>query len=72
VGDLEPFRDETIEYAENLRNAGVKVEFEIFEGCFHAFDTICPKAAVSKRAISFLMSSFKYAADNYFTEQKSC
>jgi acetyl esterase/lipase len=32
VGDLEPFRDETIDYVENLKKAGVPVEFKLFEG----------------------------------------
>lgn len=36
VGDVEPFRDETVAYIEGLRAAGVPVEFELFEGAFHA------------------------------------
>jgi acetyl esterase/lipase len=70
VGDLEPFRDETIQYVENLRKAGVPVDFVIYKGCYHAFEQMCPKAEVSKRAISFLIYSFKYAVNHYFAEQK--
>lgn len=69
VGDLEPFRDETIEYVEKLRNAGVLVDFKMYKGCYHAFDIICPKAEISKEAIAFLMRSFRYAVDNYFAKQ---
>jgi len=69
VGDLEPFRDETIQYVENLRNAGVPVNFELYKGCYHAFETICPNAEVSKKALSFLLNSYKYAVDHYFAEQ---
>lgn len=69
VGDLEPFRDETVEYVNNLRKAGVPVDFQMYNGCCHAFDVACTKAEVSKRAISFLMDSFHYAVENYFTEQ---
>ncbi|MDF1520125.1 MAG: alpha/beta hydrolase [Brevefilum sp.] len=69
VGDLEPFRDETIEYVENLRKADVPVEFKIFKGCYHGFEQICPNANVSKQAISFFLSSYKYAVDHYFAEQ---
>ncbi len=69
VGELEPFRDETIQYVENLKKAGVPVEFEIYKGCFHAFDQICPKAAISKKAASFVENSFKFAVDHYFAEQ---
>lgn len=70
VGDLEPFRDETIQYVDNLKKAGVPVDFKIYSGCYHGFDLINPKAAVSKNANSFLINSFRYAAANYFAEQK--
>ena len=69
VGDLEPFRDETIQYVRNLRAAGVPVDFELYAGCYHAFDRMNPYAEVSRKAISFLMKSFKYAVEHYFAEQ---
>jgi len=69
VGELEPFRDETIQYVENLRKAGVPVEFQIYKGCYHAFEQMCPKAGVSKKAIAFILNSFKYAVGHYFSEQ---
>jgi Esterase/lipase len=69
VGDLEPFRDETIQYVENLRKAGVSVDFQIYKGCYHAFEQICPKAEISKKAITFIINSFKYAVEHYFAEQ---
>lgn len=71
VGELEAFRDETIQYVENLRKAGVPVEFEIYKGCFHGFDTMCPKAEVSKKATAFIVNSFKYAVEHYFAQQKT-
>jgi acetyl esterase/lipase len=64
VGDLDPFRDETIRYVKNLRKAGVRVDFKIFKGCYHGFDQICPKADISKKAISFVEKSFKKAVDS--------
>jgi acetyl esterase/lipase len=69
VGDLEPFRDETILYVENLRKAGVKVSFRIFEGCYHAFEQVCPKAEISKDAFEFITSEYAFAVENYFAEQ---
>lgn len=69
VGELEPFRDETILYVDNLRKAGVPVEFEMYKGCYHAFEQMCPKAEVSKRAITFIINSFRYATEHYFAEQ---
>ena len=69
VGDLEPFRDETIEYVENLKKAGVPVKFEVYKGCYHGFDIACPDADISKKAIKFFIESFKYAVNNYFAAQ---
>lgn len=69
VGDLEPFKDETIEYVENLKSVGVPVDFKMYKGCFHAFDVICPTATVSKDATKFFIDSFKYAVNNYFAKQ---
>lgn len=68
VGDLEPFKDETIEYVTNLKKAGVPVEFEVYQGCYHAFDVINPKATISKNATAFFLSHFKYACAHYYTK----
>jgi len=54
-----------------LRKSGVPVDFEKFNGCFHAFEQMCPKATVSKKAIAYVINSFKYAVEHYFAEQNS-
>lgn len=69
VGDIEPFRDETIMYVENLKRAGIPVYFELYKGCYHGFDIINPHAEISKKAISFFIRSFKLAVERYFAEQ---
>jgi acetyl esterase/lipase len=69
VGDLEPFRDETIEYVENLKKAGIPVEFELFKGCFHAFETVVPNAKVSKAANQLLTNAFAHAVENFYAPQ---
>ncbi len=69
VGDLEPFRDETIEYAENLRKAAVSVDLQVFPGCFHGFDIVCPQAQVSKQAAAFMQKVFAHAVRHYFAAQ---
>lgn len=66
VGSLEPFRDETKIYVENLRRANIPVEFEIFDGAFHGFDVMAPEAPISKRANRFLMGNFQKFAQRYF------
>jgi len=50
VGQLDPFRDETIDYVARLARAGVEVEFKLYPGCFHAFEHIAPDAEISKQA----------------------
>lgn len=68
VGDLEPFRDETISYVERLRAAGVPTDFRLFEGCYHAFDQLARNSRVSKEAVSFFQDSFRFAVEHYFAE----
>ncbi|MCG2631633.1 alpha/beta hydrolase [Bradyrhizobium sp. WYCCWR 13023] len=65
VGSLEPFRDETKIYVENLRRANIPVEFEVFDGAYHGFDMMVPDAPISKRAHRFLMENFRNFAQRY-------
>jgi acetyl esterase/lipase len=50
VGELDIFRDESIEYARRLTAAGVPTELHVHPGSPHAFDVFAPDAAVSRRA----------------------
>jgi acetyl esterase/lipase len=63
VGALDPFHDETIEYVEHLRAAGVPVEFRVFEGCYHGFDLIRPDSKPGRAANEFLCARFAAAVD---------
>ncbi len=67
VGGIDPFRDETLRYVEALENEGIDVFFQLFDGCFHAFDLL--KSSVSQYAIDFLMAGFSYAVEHYTKEQ---
>ncbi len=69
VGGIEPFRDETIAYVENLRAAGVPVSFREFPGGFHAFDALAPRAKVSKDAKAWKQKEFKRFLETYFAAQ---
>jgi len=69
VGGVDPLRDDMVQYSDNLRKAGVPVYFEVFDGGYHGFETFCPDADISKRAISFFLNIFKYAVENYFAKQ---
>ncbi|MET3207515.1 UNVERIFIED_CONTAM: acetyl esterase/lipase [Paenibacillus sp. PvR008] len=50
IGQLDLFRDETIEYVARLAQAGVDVEFHLYPGTFHSFEGMVPQAEVSQRA----------------------
>jgi acetyl esterase/lipase len=69
VGDLDPFRDETLQYVEQLRTAGVAVEFRLYAGCFHGFDMISQRARVSREANAFMAEQFAAAVDECFAKQ---
>jgi len=65
VGDLEPFKDETIAYVEALKKEGVDTKFRMYEGCFHGFDVFVPKAQISKDAVKFTYDSYAEFYDKY-------
>lgn len=69
VGGLEPFRDETITYIENLKAAGIPADIDVYEGCFHGFD-VAWNADVSKRAHRRLIEWFGYAVREYRAPQR--
>jgi len=50
IGQLDLFRDETIEYVSRLAQEGVDVEFHMYPGAFHSFEMMVPQAEVSQRA----------------------
>ena len=69
VGSVEPFRDETVAYMENLKAAGVPVTYRVFNGCFHAFDMMCSSSRPAKEATGMMREYFRFAAENYFMPQ---
>ncbi len=52
VGDIDPFRDDTIALVKNLIAAGNTPEFHLYPGCPHAFDSSDPGASISVYAVS--------------------
>ncbi len=69
VGDLEPFKDETLAYVQQLQQAHVPVEFQLFKGCFHAFEMVAPKAKISQSAWAFLLGAYGEYWERYFGER---
>jgi acetyl esterase/lipase len=52
VGELEVFRDEDIDYAQRLLQAGVACELHVYPGAYHGWDMFNPGAALTERALA--------------------
>ena len=61
VGTLDPYRDETINYVQALAQAGVPVEFHLYPGCYHEFESIAPDAPISKQSKAAALQALKQA-----------
>lgn len=61
VGEIDLFRDETIEYANRLMQAGVPTEFHVYPGGYHGFELIVPNAEISQRAEEEYIGALKRA-----------
>lgn len=61
VGELDPFRDETIEYVTRLLRAGVPTEFHIYPGCYHGFEAFTTTAKIGQRAETGYVEALKSA-----------
>lgn len=59
VGDLDPFRDETLDLVTRLSQAGVPTEFVLYPGCFHGFESFAPEAEVSQRALKAIEDALR-------------
>jgi acetyl esterase/lipase len=53
VNQLDPLRDEGLEYAQRLLQAGVATELHCWPGAFHGF-VLVPTAAITQRAVAAL------------------
>ncbi|EST18988.1 alpha/beta hydrolase [Streptomyces roseochromogenus] len=50
VGSAETLRDEGVAYAQAIWQAGGQAELHVWPGAFHGFDTVAPRAALSRDA----------------------
>ena len=51
VGSVDTFRDEIIDYATRLSQAGVLVDFHLWGGGYHGFDMPEPETAIARAAV---------------------
>ncbi|WP_410657061.1 alpha/beta hydrolase [Amycolatopsis sp. lyj-112] len=52
VGAAEIFRDEDVDYARRLWQAGVPAELHVWAGAYHGFDRIAPDSEVTRAALA--------------------
>jgi acetyl esterase/lipase len=52
VGSADSFRDEDVDYATRIWQAGGVAELHVWPGGYHGFDGIVPQAAMSKAAVA--------------------
>jgi acetyl esterase/lipase len=69
VGSIEPFRDETVTYVENLRAAGVPAEFREFIGAWHGFDALVKNSRIARDATAWKQRHFTRYIETYFAPQ---
>jgi len=65
VGELEPFKDETINYVNALKSESIPVKFKLFKGAFHAFEIVGKFTAIGKKANQFQFEAFGKFFDKY-------
>lgn len=58
VGELDLVRDENIDYAQRLMQAGVTTELHVHPGAYHGFDLAVPESAVGRRAVNGYFEAF--------------
>lgn len=61
VGELEVFRDEDIDYATRLLQAGVATELHVYPGAFHGWDAFAPEAAVTVQMVGDRIAAMRRA-----------
>ena len=65
VAELDLLRDEAIDYAQRLMQAGVTTELKVYPGAFHGSYMFAPNAGVSRRQVTDIYA----AAKRFFTSR---
>ena len=61
VGELDALRDEGVDYAQRLMQAGVATDLHVTPGCFHASEVFVPEAASSRRIVAARIEALRRA-----------
>lgn len=69
IGSIDPFYDETVTYFEQLKAVGIPANYQVFKGCFHAFDILAINSTPAIKAWALLEENFRFAVSHYFAKQ---
>ncbi len=61
VGDVDLFRDEDVDFAQRLAQAGVPVELHVYPGAYHASEVTAPAAELSRRIWATRLAALRRA-----------
>ena len=64
IAEIDPLRDEAMDYAIGLMRAGVRVELHLVARACHGFDAIAPDATVARRSIREQSDALRWAFAN--------
>lgn len=64
VAEIDPLRDEALDYAVGMMRAGVRVELHLVARTCHGFDAANPEAAVSQRSLDEQCAALRWAFAN--------
>ena len=59
VGELDIFRDESVEYASQLWRAGISTELHVHQGVPHGFELVMPTSQVAQRSTADRVRALK-------------
>lgn len=51
VAEEDPLRDQALDFARRLLNAGVSVDLRLFAGTYHGFDVVAPNSRLAQQAL---------------------
>ena len=64
VGEIDLFRDEDIEFATRLLQAGVTTELHVYPGAYHASEAFAPDAELSKQIWAKRIEALETSLEN--------
>lgn len=69
VGDIEPFYNETVDYMEKIKSAGIPADYKVYHGAYHGFDVLCWFSKPSRDAHRIMLENYRRASEKLFKAQ---